>query len=1099
MKSDLQLLIIEECERLQTEIDESSLKMQLPQVCKELKELKIDLLQNNHDFDLNSFLKPFLSIISCNQSIDVITLIALTSLSVFINNNLIEKFDDICNVLINCKFQFTSDYHCQMISQRILACINSICDKGSLSEGTLKLLFTYLLEEVNLSNGSISILMNDTLNKLIRVIFSDNEFLELKEQCINSFFLLCDSNDYNLKYIGFDFLLNISRIDDSDNQTLICVVCVLLHQQLNNCEFINIFRISLQLFFRVFSKNFFSCFSIFIKCMEEITLFLQSNSTQNNFKIQILETITNFLSIPDFIFFLYFNCNSRKFFPSIFTQLIQEILKYDISRFSNLIFEPKTQLKIDDLIERYDSSYEDQLYESINKFSNKFNENPRFFAKEKKISSKELARLLLVSPGILRNSIGEFFSRNDSYCMETLENFLKLLDFSKLDFDSSIRLFLSAFQIAGEGQIVDRIFDYFSNQFYENHKDSNLYKSSEALHILSYAWLMIHTSFHNNNVLKKPKIEDFYCMLEKQNDGDNFDQNLLINIFNSIKHSKIPFEDSKQMDSIAYWRLQLQKQKYLFVNLIKTNEKAKITIDFKTKKEEYIKDIWKISIPIIYQIIKNKNNKNIYNIIKSCLSSITNDNDGIIDNLIFKISPSIISELTEENHSNSLDLLIYIIKNYGSFIKDGWENYLEIIISLFQFDLLPDEFLQFSNICDLSKPITLSYKLLSKSPSIFAMFKSRKVNSESDLTKYGNQSNEIREFILSTDLQNLYNQSKQFSFSSLSYLIKLIINKSNKFEQAINSFDLLNVALCVNLIAKLCQSNSKRITKEIIILIKKYYDRILTKESHILQLVQSITLNLIFALIINLWEEGKLRNCLISLLEEISINIFQNNMELIETGIKIFFDKSINTFFIKSINWKPLIAILSYGLRFNSSTIKDLFLRFTEAIPQNQVELNFDNFNLPIIKCFEILCDSDDNYENSFNEMCKFIKNDKFDSQNWRSTFTNVLIPMVSTNRWKKDHLLCGIKVLLDIFTFSLEKLIKIALFESIWFRILSILLTSIKRHKEFNSSLEKYIFSTLLKMKEINVFKDKSNRIYTMSRKNIEEEYPAFIAIIFE
>ena len=222
-------------------------------------------------------------------------------------------------------------------------------------------------------------------------------------------------------------------------------------------------------------------------------------------------------------------------------------------------------------------------------------------------------------------------------------------------------------------------------------------------------------------------------------------------------------------------------------------------------------------------------------------------------------------------------------------------------------------------------------------------------------------------------------------------------------------------------------------------------------------------------------------------------------MELIETGIKIFFDKSINTFFIKSINWKPLIAILSYGLRFNSSTIKDLFLRFTEAIPQNQVELNFDNFNLPIIKCFEILCDSDDNYENSFNEMCKFIKNDKFDSQNWRSTFTNVLIPMVSTNRWKKDHLLCGIKVLLDIFTFSLEKLIKIALFESIWFRILSILLTSIKRHKEFNSSLEKYIFSTLLKMKEINVFKDKSNRIYTMSRKNIEEVYPAFIAIIFE
>ena len=124
--------------------------------------------------------------------------------------------------------------------------------------------------------------------------------------------------------------------------------------------------------------------------------------------------------------------------------------------------------------------------------------------------------------------------------------------------DSALRSFLSKFCLIGETQERERVISYFSLRYLEcnpkilftNQKPSGLFKSLDSLHILICAILMLNTDLHGEKFLqKRMSFIEFTLNLSKQNDGDDFSNDLLKDIYYNIRDEAISWgtETEKRM------------------------------------------------------------------------------------------------------------------------------------------------------------------------------------------------------------------------------------------------------------------------------------------------------------------------------------------------------------------------------------------------------------------------------------------------------------------------------------------------------------------------------------------------------------------------
>ncbi|KTF85272.1 hypothetical protein cypCar_00035970 [Cyprinus carpio] len=76
-----------------------------------------------------------------------------------------------------------------------------------------------------------------------------------------------------------------------------------------------------------------------------------------------------------------------------------------------------------------------------------------------------------------------------------------------------------------------------------------VFQSTDTCYILSFAIIMLNTSLHNPNVKDKPTVERFISMNRGINDGGDLPEELLRNLYESIKNEpfKIPEDDGNDL------------------------------------------------------------------------------------------------------------------------------------------------------------------------------------------------------------------------------------------------------------------------------------------------------------------------------------------------------------------------------------------------------------------------------------------------------------------------------------------------------------------------------------------------------------------------
>ncbi|XP_072125253.1 cytohesin-3 isoform X2 [Mobula birostris] len=109
------------------------------------------------------------------------------------------------------------------------------------------------------------------------------------------------------------------------------------------------------------------------------------------------------------------------------------------------------------------------------------------------------------------------------------------------------RQFLWSFRLPGEAQKIDRMMEAFASRYCQC--NPGVFQSTDTCYVLSFAIIMLNTSLHNPNVRDKPAVERFISMNRGINEGGDLPEELLRNLYDSIKNEpfKIPEDDGNDL------------------------------------------------------------------------------------------------------------------------------------------------------------------------------------------------------------------------------------------------------------------------------------------------------------------------------------------------------------------------------------------------------------------------------------------------------------------------------------------------------------------------------------------------------------------------
>ncbi|KAI5181622.1 hypothetical protein NEOKW01_1798 [Nematocida sp. AWRm80] len=164
----------------------------------------------------------------------------------------------------------------------------------------------------------------------------------------------------------------------------------------------------------------------------------------------------------------------------------------------------------------------------------------RIYPKEPAVQT---ARYLRVHPETNLLVLGKYLGKEKN--KEFLVSFCQSFNFLEMDLISALRVFLLSFNLPGEGQQIERIIYEFCKKYSEDRK-----QHFDTVLSISMAVIILNTSIHNVNTVKKISIEDFTSIILAE--CPNVDLEYLEALYMQIKHQKlhVPQSNVSSLDNI---------------------------------------------------------------------------------------------------------------------------------------------------------------------------------------------------------------------------------------------------------------------------------------------------------------------------------------------------------------------------------------------------------------------------------------------------------------------------------------------------------------------------------------------------------------------
>uniref|UniRef100_A0A8D0GA34 Cytohesin-2 n=1 Tax=Sphenodon punctatus TaxID=8508 RepID=A0A8D0GA34_SPHPU len=172
----------------------------------------------------------------------------------------------------------------------------------------------------------------------------------------------------------------------------------------------------------------------------------------------------------------------------------------------------------------------------------KFNMDPKkgiqFLVENELLRStpEEIARFLYKGEGLNKTAIGDYLGEREEFNIAVLHAFVDLHEFTDLNLVQALR----------EGPLPHNC-SLPKSCWAQRLSPFSL--SPDTCYVLSFAVIMLNTSLHNPNVRDKPTVERFITMNRGINDGGDLPEELLRNLYDSIRNEpfKIPEDDGNDL------------------------------------------------------------------------------------------------------------------------------------------------------------------------------------------------------------------------------------------------------------------------------------------------------------------------------------------------------------------------------------------------------------------------------------------------------------------------------------------------------------------------------------------------------------------------
>ncbi|XP_043279451.1 Golgi-specific brefeldin A-resistance guanine nucleotide exchange factor 1 [Venturia canescens] len=202
----------------------------------------------------------------------------------------------------------------------------------------------------------------------------------------------------------------------------------------------------------------------------------------------------------------------------------------------------------------------------------KFNENPREgiakLTEHGLLSTvpggpsdpEKIAKLLRENPMLDKKAIGEYISRKENKTI--LNCFVQNFDFHNTRIDQALRQYLESFRLPGEAPVISLLLEKFADHWHDS--NGRPFASADAAFTLAYAVIMLNVDQHNYNAKRQSipmTAEEFKRNLKKVDGGADFDQDMLDEIYTSIKGEEIvmPAEQTGLVKENYLWKVLLRR------------------------------------------------------------------------------------------------------------------------------------------------------------------------------------------------------------------------------------------------------------------------------------------------------------------------------------------------------------------------------------------------------------------------------------------------------------------------------------------------------------------------------------------------------------
>ena len=172
------------------------------------------------------------------------------------------------------------------------------------------------------------------------------------------------------------------------------------------------------------------------------------------------------------------------------------------------------------------------------------------------LDEQEVAQFLRENPRLDKKMIGEYISNRKN--LNVLIAFVRSMDFQGIRIDEALRFYLETFRLPGEAPLIALLMEQFADHWFNSNQQP--FANVDAAFTLAYAVIMLNVDQHNNNV-KRQNIpmtnEEFKRNVSKVNGGSDFDQQMLEDIYHSIRSEEIvmPAEQTGLVKENYLWKV----------------------------------------------------------------------------------------------------------------------------------------------------------------------------------------------------------------------------------------------------------------------------------------------------------------------------------------------------------------------------------------------------------------------------------------------------------------------------------------------------------------------------------------------------------------